>query len=93
MLGEEQGAGGDAVDDQGAQEHGHDDVGGDTEGEKGNKGSLGCRIVGRFRSRHALDYPGSKLLRVLRDPFLHGVGDKGGKDSASSREGYRGRNR
>ena len=52
MLAEEQGAGRNAMDDQGAEEHGHDDIGRNSEGEKRNKGSLGRRIIGRFGRRH-----------------------------------------
>ena len=50
---------------QGAQENGHDNVGGNAHGHEGDKGSSGAGIVGRLRPCDPFNGPFSELFRML----------------------------
>ena len=73
------------MDHQGPQEDGHNRIGGDSERKKRNERPTGRRVVGCLGSGHSLNRPFPKLLRMLRDLLLNGIGGEGGDDRASSR--------
>lgn len=84
-AGEQVGPGGDALHGQGTEQDGHHRVPGDAQGEHGDHGAAGDRVVGRLRRQDALDGAVAILLRVLGGPLALVIGDHGRLRAAGCR--------
>ena len=78
-LGEQRGAGLDAVGDEGGQQQRRGRGEGQAQREQRNKGGGRCRVVGGFRAGYAFDRAVAELLGVLGDFLLQSIGRKGGQ--------------
>src|SRR5699024_8672987 len=78
----QQGAGIQAVHDEGAQQNGNRGGAGDAQGEQGDQSGAGVGVVGRLGTGDALNGAVAEAAGVLGRLLLHGVGDEGGDGGA-----------
>ena len=84
MLPEDQGAGLNALHDQGTQQQSGGGVAGDAQGQQGDDGAAHGGVVGRFRGHHAVDDAGAELLGVLGLVLGDGIGQHVGRSGADT---------
>ena len=73
-----------AVDDEGAHQHGDGRRAWNAQRQQRNHGRVGIGVVGRFRRGHALDGALAEFLRCLGDALLEHIGDEGRDDGADA---------
>ena len=86
VVGDEQGAHLDALEHEGADEHGGGGVAGDAQAQQGHQGAAGEAVVGGLGGDQALRHAGAQQLGVLGPALGLGVGDEGGRGAAHAGE-------
>ncbi len=84
LVGDDVGAGGDALDDEGADHQRHHRVRRDAEGQHRDERGLRGGVVGALGAGDALDGAAAEVLRVARELLLHRVGGEGGEHVAAA---------
>src|SRR3990170_2623034 len=80
LLGDQERPRRDAMDHHRGDHDGGNGPGRNAQGEHGNKGAGGGRVVGRLRAGDPRNRAVTEALRILRKPLLHRVGNERGDD-------------